>query len=94
MHKRKARIAAKGYLQRERVDFDEVFSPVARMETVHIFLAIAAQMKWPTFQLDVKSAFLNRELQEEVYVTQPEGLIATSQEDMVNRFRKALYGLR
>lgn len=73
----KARIVAKGYSQKEGVDFKEVFSLVARMETLCIFLAIAAHMRWLILQLDVKSAFLNGELQKEVYVTQPEGYVIT-----------------
>lgn len=73
----KARIVAKGYSQKEGVDFKEVFSLAARMETLCIFLAIAAHMRWLILQLDVKSAFLNGELQKEVYVTQPEGYVIT-----------------
>ena len=73
LHRRKARIVAKGYTQRHGIDFDEVFYPVARIETVRLFLAIGAQMKWAIIQLDVKSAFLNGDLHEEVYVVWLEG---------------------
>ena len=94
IHKRKARIVGKGYSRKEGIDFTEVFSPVARMETIRIFMTVAAQRKWPIYLLDVKSAFLNRELKEDVYVTQPEGFVTTGKENMVYKLRKALYGLR
>ena len=94
MHKRKDKIIAKGYSQGEGIDFSEVFSPVARMVTIRIFLAVTAQQKWPIYQLDVKSAFQNGELKEDVYVTQLEAFVATSMEEMVYKLRKLLYGLR
>ncbi|KAI4351147.1 hypothetical protein L6164_005530 [Bauhinia variegata] len=72
IQKHKARLVAKGYAQQQGIDFDETFSPVARFETVRTFLALATQLQWPVFQFDVKSAFLNGELKEEVYVSQPE----------------------
>jgi hypothetical protein len=73
--KYKARLVAKGYSQRQGVDYDEVFAPVARMETVHLLLALAAHRSWAVHHMDVKSAFLNGDLQEEVYVHQPLGFI-------------------
>ena len=78
IHKRKARIVAKGYSQKEGIEFTEVFSLVARMETIRIFIAIAAQQKWPIYQLDVKSAFLNGELKEDVFVNQAGTLCSES----------------
>jgi hypothetical protein len=66
--KHKARLVAKGYAQRQGVDFDEVFAPVARMETVWLMLAIAAHCGWQVHHMDVRSAFLNGDLAEEVYV--------------------------
>lgn len=71
--KYKARLVAKGYAQIQEVDYDEVFAPIARMETVILLLALAAQGEWEVHQMDVKSAFLNGDLQEEVYVHQPPG---------------------
>ena len=68
LDKHKARLVAKGYAQRPRVDFDETFSPTARMSTIRTVLALAAHQHWPVYQMDVKSAFLNGELKEEVYV--------------------------
>ncbi|GJR77080.1 retrovirus-related pol polyprotein from transposon TNT 1-94 [Tanacetum coccineum] len=75
VQKHKARLVAKGYAQQQGVDFDETFSPVARFETVRILLSLAAHLNWPVYQFDVKSAFLNGELEEEVYVCQPEGFV-------------------
>uniref|UniRef100_A0A251VAV7 Putative zinc finger, CCHC-type n=1 Tax=Helianthus annuus TaxID=4232 RepID=A0A251VAV7_HELAN len=92
--KHKARIVAKGYVQRKGVDFEEVFAPVARLETIRLILAIAAKEGWPVYHLDVKSAFLNGELQEEVYVSQPDGFVIAGKERMVYKLHKALYGLR
>lgn len=71
--KHKARLLAKGYVQREGIDFEEVFAPIARLNTVRVILALAAHQSWEVHHLDVKSAFLNGELEEEVYVTQPKG---------------------
>jgi len=90
----KARLVAKGHAQQEGVDFDEIFSPMAHSETVKVFLALAAQLEWPVYQFDVKSAFLNGELKEEVYVAQPEGYVAKGEEDIVYRLKKILYGLK
>ncbi|WVZ61696.1 hypothetical protein U9M48_011528 [Paspalum notatum var. saurae] len=71
--KHKARLVAKGYVQREGVDFGEVFAPVARLDSVRLLLALAAQEGWTVHHMDVKSAFLNGELEKEVYVVQPPG---------------------
>ena len=69
----KARLVAKGYCQQEGIDYDETFAPVARIEAIRIFLAYAAHKNMTVYQMDVKSAFLNGILQEEVYVSQLEG---------------------
>ena len=92
--KHKARLVAKGYAQREGVDFDEVFAPVARIETVRLLIALAAQMSWEIHHMDVKSAFLNGELMEEVYVQQPPGFVVENGSGKVLKLRKTLYGLR
>lgn len=86
--KYKARLVVKGYLQQHGIDFEETFSPVARFETVHIFLALEAQQNWSVFQFDVKSAFLNSDLNEEFYVEQPQGFIEQGKEGMVYRLKK------
>jgi len=64
----KARLVAKGFKQREGYDYEDIFSPLARMETVRLIIALAAQRQWKIHQMDVKSAFLNDPLNEEVYV--------------------------
>ncbi|KAJ0558737.1 putative RNA-directed DNA polymerase [Helianthus annuus] len=92
--KHKARLVAKGYVQQKGVDFEDAFAPVARMETVRLIIAIAASKGWPVHHLDVKSAFLNGDLQEEVYVVQPEGFKVKGKEHLVYKLHKALYGLR
>nr|GEW98442.1 ribonuclease H-like domain, reverse transcriptase, RNA-dependent DNA polymerase [Tanacetum cinerariifolium] len=92
--KHKGRLVAKGYIQEHGIDFEEVFTPVARMETIQLLLAIAANNKWEVHHLDVKSAFLYEDLKEEVYVTQLEGFIKRQDNGKVYRLIKALYGLR
>jgi hypothetical protein len=84
----------KGYVQRQGIDFEEVFAPIARMESVRVVLAMAAHRGWFVHHMDVKSAFLNGELAEEVYVVQPPGFTAAGHEGKVLRLHKALYGLR
>lgn len=90
----KARLVAKGYVQRQGVDFNEVFAPVARLESVRLLLAHAATQGWAVHHMDVKSAFLNGVLQEEVYVEQPPGFVLRGQENKVLHLVRALYGLR
>ena len=94
IQKHKARLVAKGYSQQPGIDFHETYAPVARMETIRTVIALAAQMELPIFQLDVKSAFLNGTLEEEVYVEQPRGYEKKGEEDKVYRLKKALYGLK
>ncbi|KAI5323717.1 hypothetical protein L3X38_032789 [Prunus dulcis] len=94
IQKHKARIVAKGYTQKPGVDFNETFAPVARLDTIRTLIALAAQKGWKLWQLDVKSAFLNGVLEEEVYVDQPYGFVVEEAEDKVYRLRKALYGLK
>nr|GEZ01937.1 ribonuclease H-like domain, reverse transcriptase, RNA-dependent DNA polymerase [Tanacetum cinerariifolium] len=92
--KHKARLVAKGYIQEHGIDFEKVFAPVARMETIRLLLTIAANNKWKVHHLDVKSAFLHGDLKKEVYVTQPEGSVEKQDQGKVYRLIKALYGLR
>jgi hypothetical protein len=92
--KHKARLVARGFVQREGIDFEEVFAPVARMESVRLLLALAAAKDWQVHHLDVKSAFLNGELAETVFVKQAPGFVVKGAEHKVLRLRKALYGLR
>nr|GEY84330.1 Gag-Pol polyprotein [Tanacetum cinerariifolium] len=90
----KARLVAKGYAQEEGIDFEESFAPVARLEAVWIFIAYAAHKSVLNFQMDVKTAFLNGPLKEEVYVAQPDGFVDPDHPEKVYRLRKALYGLK
>nr|GFA60091.1 Gag-Pol polyprotein [Tanacetum cinerariifolium] len=90
----KARLVAKGYAQEEGIDFEESFAPVARLEAVWIFIAYTAHKSFLIFQMDVKTAFLNGPLKEEVYVAQPDVFVDPDHPEKVYRLRKALYGLK
>ncbi|KAL8124486.1 hypothetical protein AgCh_012218 [Apium graveolens] len=90
----KARLVAKGYCQQEGIDFDEIFDPVARLEAINFFLAYAAHSNFKAYQMDVKSAFLNGDLEEEVYVSQPPGFEDPNFSKYVYYLLKALYGLK
>ncbi|KAI5342090.1 hypothetical protein L3X38_009965 [Prunus dulcis] len=94
VQKNKARLVAKGNSQKPGIDFNETFAPVARLDTVRTLVAVAAQRNWSVFQLDVKSAFLNGVLNEEVYVDQPSGFVMQGSEDKLYKLKKALYGLK
>ncbi|KAJ9553200.1 hypothetical protein OSB04_017245 [Centaurea solstitialis] len=90
----KARLVAKGYRQQEGIDYNETFAPVARIEAIRMFLAYAAHKDFTVYQMDVKTAFLNGVLKEEVYVSQLEGFVDTDHPDHVYILDKALYGLK
>ncbi|GJZ00827.1 retrovirus-related pol polyprotein from transposon TNT 1-94 [Tanacetum coccineum] len=92
--KNKARLVACGYRQEEGIDFEESFAPVARLEAIRIFLAFAAHMNMVVYQMDVKTAFLNGNLREEVYVSQPDGFVDPDNPNHVYKLKKALYGLK
>ncbi|GKE63973.1 retrovirus-related pol polyprotein from transposon TNT 1-94, partial [Tanacetum coccineum] len=92
--KNKARLVAKGYRQDEGIDFEESFAPVARIKPIRIFIANAASKNIIIYQMDVKTAFLNGELNEEVYVSQPEGFVDPDHPIHVYRLKKAMYGLK
>nr|GFC09896.1 retrovirus-related Pol polyprotein from transposon TNT 1-94 [Tanacetum cinerariifolium] len=91
--KNKARLVAHGYRQEEGIDFEESFSLVARLEAIRIFLAYAAHKNMVVYQVDVKTAFLNGNLREEVYVSQPDGFVDQDNPNHVYKLKKALYGL-
>ena len=90
----KARLVARGYSQVEGVYFDETFAPVARMESIRVLLTLACHLKFKLYQMDVKIAFLNWFLWEDVYVTQPKGFIDPHFLDHVLYLKKALYSLK
>ncbi|GJV94553.1 retrovirus-related pol polyprotein from transposon TNT 1-94 [Tanacetum coccineum] len=92
--KNKARLVAREYRQEEGINFEESFTPVARLEAVQIFLAFVAHMNMIVYQMDVKTAFLNGILHEEVYVSQPDGFVDLDNPNHVYRLKKALYGLK
>ncbi|GKB16029.1 putative ribonuclease H-like domain-containing protein [Tanacetum coccineum] len=91
--KNKARLVARGYIQEEGIDYDEVFAPVARIEAIRLFLAYASFKDFVVYQMDVKSAFLYGKIEEEVYVCQPPGFEDPDFPDRVYKVEKALYGL-
>ncbi|GKB76606.1 retrovirus-related pol polyprotein from transposon TNT 1-94, partial [Tanacetum coccineum] len=92
--KNKARLVAMGYRQEEGIDFKESFAPVARLEAIRIFIAFDAHMNMVVYQMDVKIAFLNGILREEVYVSQPNGFVDLENPNHVYKLKKVLYGLK
>nr|GEX76844.1 retrovirus-related Pol polyprotein from transposon TNT 1-94 [Tanacetum cinerariifolium]GEX77242.1 retrovirus-related Pol polyprotein from transposon TNT 1-94 [Tanacetum cinerariifolium] len=92
--KNKARLVARGYHQEEGIDFEESFAPVARLEAIRIFLAYAAHNNMVVYQMDVKTVFLNGNLREVVYVSQPDGFVDPDNPHHVYKLKKALYGLK
>ncbi|GKB66942.1 retrovirus-related pol polyprotein from transposon TNT 1-94 [Tanacetum coccineum] len=89
--KNKALLVARGYHQEEGINFEESFAPVARLEAIRIFLAFAAHMNMVVYQMDVKTAFLNGNLREEVYVSQTDGFVDKDKPNHVYKLKKALY---
>nr|GEV29797.1 retrovirus-related Pol polyprotein from transposon TNT 1-94 [Tanacetum cinerariifolium] len=90
----KSRLMAKGYAQKEGIDFQESFAPVARLEAVRLFIAYAAHKSFTVYQMDMKTMFLYGPLKEEVYVNQPDGFVDPYHLDKVYRLNKALYGIK
>ncbi|KAM1557067.1 hypothetical protein ACFX10_040537 [Malus domestica] len=90
----KARLVAKGYRQREGIDYEETLSPVAMIKSIRILLAIAAYHDYEIWQMDVKTAFLNGYLEEELYMTQPEGFVSKSEKPKVCKLQRSIYGLK
>ena len=90
----KARLVAKGYTQKEGDDFFDTYSPVARLTIIQVLISLAAFYGLIVHQMDVKTAFLNGELEEEIYMDQPDGFVANGQECKVCKLLKSLYGLK
>nr|GEY82035.1 retrovirus-related Pol polyprotein from transposon TNT 1-94 [Tanacetum cinerariifolium] len=92
--KNKARLVTRGYCQEEGINFEESFAPVARLDAIRIFLAFATHMNMIVYQMDVKTTFLNGIMREEVYVSQPDGVVDKDNPNHVYKLKKALYGLK
>ena len=90
----KARLVVKGYSQKEGEDYFDTYSPVARLTTIRTLLSVATSYGLIVHQMDVKTAFLNGELEEEIYMDQPDGFITNGQENKVCKLLKSLYGLK
>ena len=85
---------AKRYTQKEGIDYEETFSPVSMLKSIRILLSIAAHYDYEIWQMDVKTTFPNGNLDEEIYMMQPEGFIAKNQEHMVCKLKISIYGLK
>ncbi|GKD60416.1 retrovirus-related pol polyprotein from transposon TNT 1-94, partial [Tanacetum coccineum] len=94
VQKNKARLVAQGFRQEEGIDFKESFALFTRIEAIRIFVANAANKNMTIFQMDVKTAFLNGELKEEVYISQPEGFVDQDNPSHVYKLKKAIYSLK
>lgn len=92
--KHKAKLVAKRFLQREVIDFEEVFTSVTRIETIRLVVDIVNNNNWSIYQMDVKYAFLNRPLEEKVYVEQPPDFVVRNQESKFYKLKRMLYGLK
>ena len=92
--KYKARLVAKGFREKENIDFFDTFSPVTRITSIRVLISLASIHNLLIHQMDVKTAFLNGELDEEIYMDQPEGFVVHDQEHKVCKLDKSLYGLK
>ena len=94
LHTYKARLVAKGFTQTHGIDYDETFSPVAMIKSIRILFAIAAYYDYEIWQMDVKTAFLNGHLSEDVYMVQPEGFVDPKYPNKVCKLKRSIYGLK
>ena len=90
----KARLVAKGYNQKAGIDYEETFSPVAMLKSIRILLSIVAHYDYEIWHMDVKIAFLNGHIQEEIFMDQPKGFISHGQESKVCKLMRSIYGLK
>ncbi|KAK9083162.1 hypothetical protein Scep_029633 [Stephania cephalantha] len=94
IERHKARLVAKCYNQKDGIDYKETFSPVSKKDSLRIIMALVAHYNLELHQMDVKTAFLNGDLEEEVYMDQPEGFLTTGKENLVCKLKKSIYGLK
>jgi len=94
VHIYKARLVAKGFRQIQGVDYDKTFSPIAMLKSIRILLAIAAYYDYEIWQMDIKTTFLNGNLSEDVYMTQPEGFVDSNNAGKICKLKKSIYGLK
>jgi hypothetical protein len=94
VEKFKARFVTRGFSQKEGIDYDEIFALVARYTSIRIIISLASIFDWKLHQMDVKTAFLNGEVEQEVYIEKPEGFVIHGKESHVCKLKKALYGLK
>jgi hypothetical protein len=94
IEKYKARFVARGFSQKEGIDYEETFAPVSRYTSIRTIIALAAKMKWKLHQMDMKTTFLNGVIEEEVYIEQPQGFEVENMKSRVCKLKKALYGLK
>ena len=90
----KARLVAKRFTQKEGIDYEETFSPVAMLKSIRILLSIAVCLDYGIWQMDVKTAILNGNLEEDIYMQQPEGFVASRKDNLVCKLQKSIYGLK
>jgi hypothetical protein len=94
IEKYKVRFVARGFSQKEGIDYDEIFAPVTRYTSIRIIISLAVVFGWKLHQMDVKTAFLNGEVEQKVYIEQPEGFVIHDKRSHVCKLKKALYGLK
>jgi hypothetical protein len=94
VEKFKARFVARGFTQKEGIDYEETFAPVAKYTSIRTIIALASVLCWKLHQMDVKTAFLNGKIEQEVFVEQPDGFVLHNKGTHVCKLRKALYGLK
>ena len=94
IEKYKARFVARGFSQKEGIDYEETFAPVARYTSIKTIMALASMMKWDLHQMDIKATFLNGVIEEEVYIEQPQGFEVEDKVTHVCKLKKDMYGLR
>ena len=90
----KAKLVAKGFKQKHGIDYDQTYSPVTMLKSIRIMLAIATYYDYEIWQIDVKTVFFNRNLEEEVYMSQPEGFVSSERPNQVCKLKKSIYGLK